>query len=232
MSAERRRLIALVCVLFLWAGAPVFAAPSRSHAGVGLMAFSPPLSDTLTSFSIADTLYGGTVNYALTPWLSVGAEVLYLGDIYYGKDSGGAFFGPSSWTELKKGDATAGAKADWEYYESLIYAPLTFNFCIPLGFLRPYLGAGPAFYFHFPSTNQDPAFDSYLDTRYGVEGQRMRTGLTARLGLDIFLADSFALGLGYIVREDVPSKVFQDLAVEFYYKENGYFFVTGRFLLN
>lgn len=232
MSTRRHHLIAAVCILLLCASVPVFAAPSASHAAVGLMAVSAPLSDTLVSFSIADTLYGGTVSYALNPWFSVGAEVLYLGDIYYGKDSGAAFFGPSSWTELTAAAPGAGAKADWDYYESLIYAPLSFNFSIPLGFLRPYLGAGPAFYFHFPSTNQDPAFDTYLATRYGAEGQRMRTGLTARVGLDIFLADSFALGLGYIVREDVPSKVFEDLAVELYYKENGYFFVTGRFVLN
>jgi hypothetical protein len=221
---------AVVCLLLIVLS-PGAAAPSRSHAAVGLMAVSPPASDTLVSFSIADTLYGGTVSYALSPWFSLGAEVLYLGDIYYGKDSYGAFFGPSSWTKLKAEAPGAGDKADWDFYESLIYAPLTFNLSIPLGFLRPYIGAGPAFYFHFPSTNQDAAFEAYLASRYG-DGQRMRTGLTARVGLDIFLADSFALGLGYIVREDTPSMVFEDLAQELYYKENGYFFVTGRLILN
>ncbi len=227
----RRTTAASVVFLLMIALAPIAAAPSRSHAAVGLMAVSPPLSDTLASFSIAEALYGGTVSYALSPWFSVGAEVLYLGDIYYGKDSDGAFFGPGSWTKIKPDATGAGEKADWDFFESLIYAPLTFNLSIPLGFLRPYVGAGPAFYFHFPSTNQDPAFDAYLASRYG-EGQRMRTGLTARVGLDIFLADSFALGLGYIVREDIPSKLFDDLSQELYYKENGYFFVTGRFILN
>jgi len=230
MNARRATAVAVVCLFFI-ALAPIAAAPSRSHAAVGLMAVSPPVRDTLASFSIADTLYGGTVSYALSPWFSLGAEVLYLGDIYYGKDSDGAFFGPGSWTKIKAEAPGAGDKADWEFYESLIYAPLSFNLSIPLGFLRPYVGAGPAFYFHFPSTNQDAAFDAYLASRYG-DGQRMRTGLTARAGLEIFLADSFALGLGYILREDTPSKVFEDLAQELYYKENGYFFVTGRLILN
>jgi hypothetical protein len=231
MNPRKAGKVTVVCLLLLRVAVFASATPSRSYAAVGLMAVSPPLSDTLASFSIADTLYGGTVNYALSPWLSVGAEVLYLGDIYYGKDSGGDFFGPSSWTELKAAAPAAGAKADWEYYESLIYAPLTFSLTIPLGFLRPYLGAGPAFYFHFPSTNQDAAFDTYLAARYGA-GQRMRTGFTARVGLDVYLADSFALGLGYTVREDLLPNLFEDLARELFYKENGYFFVTGRFILN
>jgi hypothetical protein len=209
---------------------PLAAQTKTSYAGVGFIGLSPNLSDTLSSYSLDGTLYGGTVGFALNPWLTVGTDVLYLGDIYYGKDSEGNFFGPVSWATLKAGDPSATDKASRKYYESMIYAPLTFNLTIPLGFVKPYVGAGPAFYFHFPSTNQTPDFAEYLRSRYG-EGGRVRTGLTFRAGLDIFIAGSFSLGAGYILREDIPARIFEHVSDPTFYKENGYAFLTAKFVL-
>ncbi|MCX8012769.1 MAG: hypothetical protein N3A02_00575, partial [Rectinema sp.] len=182
---------------------------------------------------IKDTLYGGTVSFAVNRWFSVGADVVYFGDIYYGKDSSNAWFGPVSWTTLKNTDPSAAGvqKADWTYYESLIYAPLTFNLTIPLGFVKPYIGAGPAFYFHFPSTNQDAGFSNYLASYYGLGG-RIRSGITARAGLHFYFGSSFSIDIGYLVREDVPAKIFDHLAVKEFYLENGYAFVAARLVLD
>ena len=209
---------------------PAFAQSKTSYAGVGFMALSPNLSDTLSSYSVNDTLYGGTVSFAVNPWFTVGADVLYLGDIYYGRDSNGDFFGPVSWSALKERDSSSSDKSDWKYFESLIYAPLTFNLTIPLGFVKPYLGLGPAFYFHFPSDNQTTDFTDYLRSHYG-DGERIRTGLTARFGLDIFIADSLSVGAGYIVREDTPAKLFEHISETAFYLENGYAFVTAKLVL-
>lgn len=231
MSRRKHQLIAALVIVFaLTAAVPVWSQGDTSYAGVGFMGLSPNLTDTVASYSIADTLYGGTVSFAVNSWFTVGADVLYLGDIYYEKDAlSGDFSGPYSYTALKDRDPAAPAKAD-AFFESLMYAPLTFNITIPLGFLKPYIGAGPAFYFHFPSTNNVPAFDAYLKSRYG-DGERIRTGITARAGFDIFFADSFSLGAGYFLREDTPGKLFDHLAVQDFYLENGYIFLVGRTIL-
>jgi len=200
-----------------------------SYAGVGFIGLSPNLTDTLASYSVADTLYGGTVSFAVNPWFTVGADVLYLGDIYYGKDANG-YFGPVSWTRLNQRASTPPASKAEAYFESLIYAPLTFNLTLPFGFIVPYIGAGPAFYFHFPSTNTDQAFASYLGTHYG-DAQRIRTGLTARAGLEIFIADSFSISAGYILREDTPGNIFAHLVDRSFYLEKGYAFLTAKAIL-
>jgi len=228
-NTKHIKLAALAAVLAIFVF-PASAQAKASYAGIGFMALSPNLSDTLSSYSISDTLYGGTVSFAVNPWFTVGADVLYLGDIYYGRDSGGNFFGPVSWTVLTELDSPSGAKSDWEYFESLMYAPLTFNFTLPLGILKPYLGIGPAFYFHFPSSNQTTDFTDYLQSHYG-DGERIRTGLTARIGLDIFVADSLSLGAGYIVREDIPARIFEHLSDRAFYFENGYAFMTAKLIL-
>ncbi|MCX7027548.1 MAG: hypothetical protein NT061_08725 [Spirochaetes bacterium] len=220
---------AVILALLMICLFPASAQVKGTYAAVGFMGLSPVLADALASYSVADTLYGGTVSFSVKPWFTVGADVLYLGDVYYGKDSFGAFSGPASWTKLSKLGSVSGAKANWKYFESLIYAPLTFNLTIPLGFMKPYIGAGPAFYFHFPSTNEKADFTAYMSGHYG-DGQRIRTGLTARAGLDILLAHSFSLGVGYIVREDLPAKVFEHLADPSFFLENGYAFLTAKVL--
>jgi hypothetical protein len=99
--------------------------------------------------------------------------------------------------------------------------------------VRPYLGLGPAFYFHFASTNQDAAFTDYLKSYYGSSGlnSRIGIGLTMRVGLDLLLSDSFGFGLGYVVREDTPATIFDDLGRLDFYKEKGYLFVLGKFYI-
>ncbi|MDP2790369.1 MAG: outer membrane beta-barrel protein [Rectinemataceae bacterium] len=227
MFMKNQRSLAVIVMLLAVAGAvPAWSHEGTSYAGVGFMGLSPNLIDTMDSWSIADTLYGGTVSFAVNSWFSVGADVLYLGDIYYEKDAlSGDFSGPLPWSKLDKTNPTVG-----DFFESLMYAPLTFNITIPLGFLKPYIGAGPAFYFHFPSTNADDDFTAYLQSRYG-DGERIRTGITARAGFDIFFADSFSLGAGYFLREDTPGKLFDHLAVQDFYLENGYIFLVGRTIL-
>jgi opacity protein-like surface antigen len=228
---NRSRAIAISLAILLTLAIPLGAESQKkiSYAGVGFMALSPNFTDTLASYSIADTLYGGTVSFAVSPWFTVGADVLYLGDIYYGKDANG-FFGPVSWTKLNQKASTPPATKADAYYESLIYAPLTFNLTLPLGFVVPYIGAGPAFFFHFPSTNTDQDFSAYLGSHYG-DAQRIRSGLTARAGLDIFIADGLALGVGYTLREDTPANIFTHLADKSFYLENGYIFITARAIL-
>lgn len=230
---NKSRIAAFAMLMLVFAGAPLWSVPADSYASVGFMGLSPALTDTIAAWSIKDTLYGGTVSFAVNRWFTLGAEVLYLGDIYYGKNSSNQWFGPVSWTALKANDPSAAGtqKADWTYYESLIYAPLTFNLTIPLGFVKPYVGGGPAFYFHFPSTNQDAAFTNYLSTHYGLGG-RIRTGITARAGLHFYFGSSFSIDVGYLVREDVPSMLFDDLAEKGFYLENGYAFVAARLVLD
>jgi hypothetical protein len=193
------------------------------------MGLSPNLVDTMNVFSVSDTLYGGTVSFSVNPWFTVGADVLYLGDVFYDKDDLGVFSGPLPWTALADRNPAAGTKAGWTYFESLIYAPLTFNLTIPLGVIKPYIGAGPAFYFHFPSTNGDSDFTAFLATRYG-DKERVRTGLTARAGLDIFIAHSLSLGAGYILREDLPAKVFEHLSDPGFFLANGYAFLAVKLI--
>ena len=228
MYRRKRFTVAAIAIILAAVLVPGWSQNTTSYAGVGFMGLSPNLTDTMSSWSIADTLYGGTVSFAVNSWFTVGADVLYLGDIYY-DNSGGSFSGPYSYTALIDRNPAAPAKAD-AFFESLMYAPLTFNITIPLGFLKPYIGAGPAFYFHFPSTNTDSGFDSYLQSHYG-DGERIRTGITARAGFDIFFADSFSLGAGYILREDIPGKLFDHLAIQDFYLENGYAFLAGRTIL-
>jgi len=228
---EKRNLgkSAILFALLTFCSGSALAQAKVTYASAGFLALSPNLSDTISAYSVADTLYGGTVSFSVNPWFSVGADVLYLGDSYFGKDGSGNFQGPFSWAKLSKLGYGSGAKSDWKYFESLIYAPLTFNLTIPLGFVKPYLGAGPSFYFHFPSTNESPDFTTYLNTHYG-DGQRIRTGLTARCGLDILIAHSFSIGAGYILREDIPAKVFEHLADPAFFLENGYAFLTAKVL--
>jgi len=228
-SARMLKLTALAVAFALFA-VPVSAQAKVAYAGVGFMGLSPDFADTLSSYSIGDTLYGGTVSFALNPWFTVGTDVLYLGDIYYGRDSNGDFFGPVSWKVLSESVTSPGPKASWRYFESLLYAPLTFNLTIPLGFLKPYIGLGPAFYFHFPSSNETADFTAYLQSRYGGDS-RIQQGLTARVGLDIFVAGSLSIGAGYIVREDLPAKLFEHLSDTNFYLENGYAFLTAKFVL-
>ena len=198
-------------LLFILCASFVNAQTKPTYAGVGFIGLSPNLVDTVNAYSISDTLYGGTVSFSVNPWFTVGAEVLYLGDIYYDKDDSGVFSGPLPWATLAEGNPTAGTKAGWTYFESLIYAPLTFNLTIPLGIIKPYFGIGPAFYFRFPSTNGDADFTAFLANRYG-DGERIRTGLTARAGFDVFVGESLSLGVGYILREDLPALVFEHLS--------------------
>ncbi len=214
----------------MWSAPSVFAQKTKGEAGIGFLAISPPLVDTLSAFDIKDMLYGVTVNYAVRPWLGVSTDVLYLGDLYYGSGSGSFTEGPLPWSSLT---TKSGNKVDWKYYESFIYAPLSINLMLPLGFVRPYLGLGPAFYFHFPSTNQDSSFTDYLATHYGsasVVGH-IGQGLTARVGFDIFLADSLSIGVGYVVREDTPATIFTDIGNLDFYKRSGYLFAVGRVYL-
>jgi hypothetical protein len=218
-----------ILVLLTLCAGKAFAQATPTYASVGFMAASPDLADTLSAYAVSDTNCGGTVSFSVNPWFSVGADVLYLGDVYYGKDGTGDFHGPSSWAKLTRLGYGSGAKAEWKYFESLIYAPLTFSLTIPLGIFKPYIGAGPAFYFHFPSTNETPGFTEYLDSLYGDAG-RVRTGLTARCGLEILIAHSFSLGAGYIVREDTPMKLFEHLSDASFFLENGYLFLTAKVL--
>lgn len=221
---------ATLILLFALCAGLTGAQQAPTYAGVGFMGLSPNLVDSLHSYSVSDTLYGGTVSFSVNPWFTVGAEVLYLGDIYYNKDSLGAFSGPMPWTTLAESNSLAVSKGAWAYFESIIYAPLTFNLTIPLGFIKPYIGVGPAFYFHFPSTNGDADFTAFLENHYG-DGERIRTGLTARFGIDIFLAESLSLGAGYLLREDVPVKVLEHLADKTFFLNNGYVFLTAKLVL-
>jgi len=208
----------------------VFAQKIKGEAGIGFMAISPPLADTFAAFRVKDMLYGVTVSYAVRPWLGVSTDVMYLGDLYYGPGAGSFTEGPRPWSSMT---TKTGDKEDWPYYESFIYAPLSINLMLPLGVVRPYLGLGPAFYFHFPSTNQNAAFTTALESHYGsasVVG-RIGQGITARVGFDVFLADSLSIGAGYVVREDTPATIFSDIGDLNFYKEKGYFFVVGRLYL-
>ncbi len=237
MNALRSRRSAVLPALLLAAlaaslvAAPAFAQKEQGAAAIGFMAISPNLSDAASGAGVADLLYGATVKYRIRPWFEVGTEVLYLGDAYYGPGAASFAQGPSSWSSLVAAGGTGGtARADWKYYETMLYAPLSLNLVAPLGIVRPYLGAGPAFYFHLPSTNETPAFTAYLQDRYGASGvlKRIGTGLTARAGLDILVADSFSVGVGYLLREDLPANLFGDLADPAFYRENGYIFLSGR----
>jgi hypothetical protein len=67
----------VLAVVFAILAAPVSAQTESSFARVGFMALS---------LNLTDTLYGGSVSFAVNPWFTVGADVLYLGDIYYDKD--------------------------------------------------------------------------------------------------------------------------------------------------
>jgi hypothetical protein len=223
-------LLIVTVMLFICIVPSAFAQTLGGEAGIGFMAISPPLTDTLSSFDMQDMLYGVTVSYVVRPWLGVSTDVMYLGDLYYGPGSGAFTEGPLSWTSLS---SKAGSKADWKYYESFIYAPLSINLIAPLRSVRPYLGLGPAFYFHFASTNQDAAFTDYLKGYYGSSGlnSRIGIGLTMRVGLDLLLSDSFGFGLGYVVREDTPATIFDDLGRLDFYKEKGYLFVLGKFYI-
>ncbi len=226
----RAIFILVLLVTGLCAAPSVFAQKTKGEAGIGFLAISPPLADTLSAFNVKDMLYGVTVNYAVRPWLGVSTDVLYLGDLYYGPGSGSFTEGPLPWSSMT---TASGNKADWTYYESFIYAPLSINLMLPLGFVRPYLGLGPAFYFHFPSTNQNSSFTNYLATHYGSASVigRIGQGLTARVGFDIFLADSLSIGVGYVVREDTPATIFNDVGNIDFYKRSGYLFAVGRVYL-
>ncbi len=228
---KKRAIFTIVFMVALMCVAPfAFAQKTKGEAGIGFLAISPPLVDTLSAFSVSDMLYGVTVNYAVRPWLGVSTDVLYLGDLYYGSGSGSFTKGPLPWSSIT---TNSGNKADWKYYESFIYAPLSINLMLPLGIVRPYLGLGPAFYFHFPSTNQDPTFTAYLASHYGSANVigRIGQGLTARVGFDVFLADSLSIGVGYVVREDTPATLFNDIGSLDFYKQRGYLFAVGRVYL-
>ncbi len=143
---KKRAIFTIVFMVALMCVAPfAFAQKTKGEAGIGFLAISSPLVDTLSAFSVSDMLYGVTVNYAVRPWLGVSTDVLYLGDLYYGSGSGSFTEGPLPWSSIT---TNSGNKADWKYYESFIYAPLSINLMLPLGIVRPYLGLGPAFYFH------------------------------------------------------------------------------------
>ncbi|HNV36985.1 MAG TPA: outer membrane beta-barrel protein [Rectinema sp.] len=230
MKRSKRSWLLIGIILFICAFTPTFSQNLRGEAGIGFMAISPPMSDTISAFDIKDMLYGVNVSYLIRPWLGVSTDVMYLGDLYYGPGDGAFSEGPLSWTSLS---SKAGAKADWQYYESFIYAPLSINLTAPLGFIRPYIGLGPAFYFHFASTNQDKSFTEYLKSHYGKAGltSRIGQGLTIRVGLDILVSEFVGLGLGYVVREDTPSTIFTDLGTGDFYREKGYLFVAGKFFM-
>ncbi|MGB4573336.1 MAG: outer membrane beta-barrel protein [Rectinemataceae bacterium] len=230
MIGKKRMKFAILALAVLACAIPAQAQGRDTYASVGFMGISPNLTDTMADFQVDDMLYGGTVAFAVSPWFTLSADVLWLGDIYYGPGSGTITAGPSSWTSLVESGYASGAKADWTYFESLIYAPLSFNLTIPLGFVKPYIGAGPAFYFHFPSNVDDANFSAYLDDRYGA-GARIKTGLTARAGLDIIIADSFSIGAGYIVREDIPALLFEHVGDTEFYLENGYAFVSAKVIM-
>jgi len=229
MIGTHRTRAAILVFIALAGAAALFAQENGSYASVGFMGISPNLSDARADFRTEDLLYGGTVSFAVNPWFSLGADVLWLGDIYYGPE-GAIAFGPTSWAALVESGNAGGAKADWKNFESLIYAPLTFNLTIPLGFLKPYLGAGPAFYFHFPSNLGDSSFTEYLDARYGA-GKRIKTGLTARAGIDIMIGESLSLGLGYLVREDIPALLPEHLGNRDFWFVNGYLFASARLVM-
>jgi len=230
-SMRKRAIVTMAILAAALCAAPsAFAQKTKGEAGIGFLAISPPLADTLSSFNVKDMLYGVTVNYTVRPWLGVSTDVLYLGDLYYRSGAGSFTEGPLPWSSLT---TKSGAKADWTYYESFIYAPLSINLMLPLGFIRPYFGLGPAFYFHFPSTNQDPSFTDYLAAHYGSASVigRIGQGLTARVGFDIFLADSLSIGVGFVVREDTPATIFSDIGDLDFYKRSGYLFAVGRVYL-
>jgi len=98
-------------MLFICIIPSAFAQTLGGEAGIGFMAISPPLTDTLSSFDMQDMLYGVTVSYVVRPWLGVSTDVMYLGDLYYGPDSGAFTEGPLSWTSLS---SKTGSKADWK----------------------------------------------------------------------------------------------------------------------
>lgn len=138
--------------------------------------------------------------------------------------------GPFPWSSMT---TKSGDRADWKYFEFFICAPLSINLMILLGFIRPYIGLGPVFYFHFPSTNQDSNFTNYFATHYGSASVIGRIGqrLTARVGFDILLSDTVSIGVGYVVREDTPATIFKDIGDLDFYKRNGYIFALGRVYL-
>ncbi len=80
---------AVLAILALPLGAQ--SQKKTTYAGVGFMGLSPNLTDTLASYSVKDTLYGGTVSFAVNPWFTVGADVLYLGDKSFYFENGYAF---------------------------------------------------------------------------------------------------------------------------------------------
>lgn len=230
-NASRGFRAAALILALIAVALPVSAQKTRGQAAIGFMAVSPNLTDASAGLNVADMLYGATVSYSIRPWIGVSTDILYLGDVYYGPGSGTFTQGPSSWAALTGKGSTA--RADWRYYETMLYAPLSINLVAPLGIVRPYIGAGPAFYFHFASTNEPGAFKDYLNARYGSSGvtQRIGQGLTARAGIDFLVADSFSIGAGYVLREDLPASLFQDLSNPAFFMENGYAFVAGRFVL-
>ena len=80
VKAKTHIKIAIAVLISAVFAFPAFAQSKTSYAGVGFMALSPNLSDTLSSYSVNDTLYGGTVSFAVNPWFTVGAGYILRED--------------------------------------------------------------------------------------------------------------------------------------------------------
>jgi hypothetical protein len=127
-------VVVLIAIIPFFCVSTSFAQKINGEAGIGFMAISPPLTDAIAAFDVKEMLYGVSVSYSVRPWLGVTTDVLYFGDLYYGPGAGTFSEGPLTWSSMT---TKSGARADWPYYESFIYAPLSINLMAPLGIVRP-----------------------------------------------------------------------------------------------
>ncbi|MFZ2913892.1 MAG: hypothetical protein WAZ99_06805, partial [Rectinemataceae bacterium] len=84
MIGKKRMKFAILALAVLACAIPAQAQGRDTYASVGFMGISPNLTDTMADFQVDDMLYGGTVAFAVSPWFTLSADVLWLGDIYYG----------------------------------------------------------------------------------------------------------------------------------------------------
>lgn len=215
----RKKLILVLAVLLLFSSVSIFAQAAYKHLGIGVYGINPYSNEELQSLppdvSPFDNMFWG-LNFTLKTSSILGfmLDLVYLGSQYYYQnyDEGDAYydywFGPDEW-DLIKDYISAVDKDSWDYSQDQFLMNLDISIFLPIWFLEPYFAIGPSFIVTTPGPayDYDPYFQAYYDSIHG-EDSTFSVGYNIKLGLQIFVSKSIAIGVEYFFMVEKPSEFF------------------------
>lgn len=217
----KKKILVILVFLLLFSSVSLFAQAAYKHLGIGIYGINPYSNEELQNLpqdaSPFDDMFWG-LNFTLKTSNVLGFmfDLIYVGTQYYYQDydpgTGDPYYnywyGPDTW-DIASPYVPVTDETEWDYYQDQFLMNLDLAIFLPIWFLEPYFAIGPTFLVTTPSDayDSDPDFANYYDYVNG-DNETFGLGYNIKLGIQVFVSKSIALGFEYFFLVDKPKEFF------------------------